>query len=283
MPASKDIPHLLHLLDDADPLVQERVQTVLLSFGPSLEVMAWPYRDELNPAQAEAFAQLRHSLRQQTFARKWLLWLDMASEIQALEHALGWLAYVENTWEHPRLSDQLDALALRYREQGRSQAIPAFMQFVFEEVGLHAPEKDYYHPDNSNLVQVLLRKEGLQISLSCIAMLLGQRLDLPLHGFNLPGHFMLMAEKEGKMVVYDPFNQGKPLPKPALAYLERSLTLRQAAGKDFQAKPHEVVLRVLRNLINAYQHQADPAARASYHARMEGLIAALKARNIGLR
>jgi regulator of sirC expression with transglutaminase-like and TPR domain len=283
MPAAKDIPHLLHLLDDADPLVQAQVREALFSFGPDLEVMAWPYRDTLNPGQGQAFARLRHELRQQTFARKWLLWLDMAAEAEALEHALGWLAYVENTWEHPSLSDQLNELAGRYRAQGLPVELPAFMHFVFEEVGLKAPAEDYYHPDNSNLVRVLLRKEGLQISLSCIAILLGHRLGLKLHGFNLPGHFMLMAEVAGKIMVYDPFNQGKPLPKPALAYLERSLTLRQAAGKDFQAKPHEVVMRVLRNLINAFQHQADDAAKASYHARMEGLIAALKARNIGLR
>ncbi|RMG56464.1 MAG: hypothetical protein D6722_26445 [Bacteroidetes bacterium] len=278
MPTAQDIPFLLKLLDDESPLVRREVEEALRSFGDGLETVLFPHLQALSPEKEAFVTALVRELRMDSFEAHWLDWLDIADEHRALESAFRWLSYRDAMIGAPGLGELLDELASRFHGLGHTPETDALMGFLFRQEGFGPPRRDYYHPRNSNLIYVLHRKEGLQISLTVIAVLLGRRLGLELYGFNLPGHFMIMAGDPAAPELFDPFNKGKRLPQRSMGYLEQSLAKRQTTLAELRAQTHEIVLRAFRNLINAAQQRPLPADAAFYQEHLTTLIAALRER-----
>ncbi len=65
---------------------------------------------------------------------------------------------------------------------------------------------DYHHPRNSLLNEVLARRAGMPITLSVVAIEVGKRLDVPIRGIGLPGHFVIHDQQSGTFA--DPFGHG---------------------------------------------------------------------------
>src|SRR5690606_27028838 len=109
----------------------------------------------------------------------------------------------------------------------------------------------YYSPLNSNLVAVLERGHGIPISLTAIFMLVGQRLGIPIHGCNFPGHFLARTEgADGDIWLFDCFEGGRLLSRAEVATLQKA-----APGELEEAAPASLMIaRVLRNLANAFYH-----------------------------
>jgi len=103
----------------------------------------------------------------------------------------------------------LDVLAEEVRERTRHarnghEFISGANRFLFDEMGFHGNEKDYYNPHNSCLNEVLKQRSGIPISLSVVYLEIARRLERPLFGIGLPGHF-LVQYNDGQ---YDPFQGG---------------------------------------------------------------------------
>ena len=79
---------------------------------------------------------------------------------------------------------------------------------LFVEAGLRANEEDYYDPRNSYLNEVLDRGLGIPISLSLVYWAVGEQLGVALAGADLPLHFMLRFEEDGRIWFVDPFRGG---------------------------------------------------------------------------
>ena len=80
-------------------------------------------------------------------------------------------------------------------------------------MGFHGSTLDYDHRSNSYLNEVIDDREGLPITLSVLFIELANRLDLPVSGLGLPGHFIAMyreptlknSDMKGKEILVDPF------------------------------------------------------------------------------
>src|SRR2546428_13027494 len=93
----------------------------------------------------------------------------------------------------------LDAMALEVRDRlGRrasgEEIVKAITRYLFVEQKFTGNTHEYYDVDNSYLSKVLERKTGIPISLSVVFLLVGKRLELPVFGLGLPGHFLGMYE-----------------------------------------------------------------------------------------
>lgn len=270
------IPYLLTLIDDPDPEVSQQVYQGLMAFGHQLEHLLTPYLGELSSGSQKQLFSWTRSIRHDIFEAHWLDWIDADGPYRALEDALGWLGYLDSEWAAPLLGDVIDQLSRRYQEQYTSSTVGNLMSFLFIKEGFMPPEKDYYHPKHSNLLTVVHRRRGLQISLGILAMLVGSRIGLKIDGFNMPGHFMVMAEDEGLNMIYDPFNQGQALPESAYSFLQQSLLLQKTSIEELIAKPYQIVLRVLNNLINAHEHQKESERAKFFQQRQQEVLSLLK-------
>lgn len=120
--------------------------------------------------------------------------------------------------------------------------------------GLAGNENDYYAPSNSYLSSVLETRRGIPISLCAVAMLIGRRLELPIHGIGAPGHFLgFYGDAELRLgSFFDPFDGYRRLTSGELRSLLAPFTESIDPGMLKPVGDREILLRVLRNLIAAY-------------------------------
>lgn len=84
-------------------------------------------------------------------------------------------------------------------------------RYLFETLGFRGNRDDYYDPNNSFLNQVLDRRLGIPITLSLVYLELAQRLDFPMVGIGLPGHFLVQPAFDGVDIFVDVFGGGEIL------------------------------------------------------------------------
>ena len=111
---------------------------------------------------------------------------------------------------------KLDAMAQTVRREAGDGAtaeekFAALNDYFFEQQQFSGNRADYYNPHNSFLNHVLITKIGLPITLSVIYLEIGWRLELPVAGIGLPGHFVVAFNAADDVIYVDPFNDGQLL------------------------------------------------------------------------
>lgn len=91
------------------------------------------------------------------------------------------------------------------------KVIKTINQHLFDNLGFRGNKGNYYEPENSFLHQVLERKLGIPISLSVLYLAIAKRLNFPMVGVGMPGHFLIRPEFENVGIFVDPFNRGEIL------------------------------------------------------------------------
>jgi regulator of sirC expression with transglutaminase-like and TPR domain len=89
--------------------------------------------------------------------------------------------------------------------------IRALNHFLFDELGFHGNVRDYYDPRNSFLNEVLARRTGIPITLSLVYLELAKRIDFPMVGVGMPGHFLIRPTVDEMDLFVDPFHGGEVL------------------------------------------------------------------------
>lgn len=186
---------------------------------------------------------------------------------EALDLGLGALLIAQI--EHPGLGPahelkRLDELAARL---GRAD-VHALRRFLFEEEGFAGNAGDYYDPRNSCLNDVLDRRLGIPITLSVLAIEVGRRLGITVHGVGLPGHFMAAANG----VLFDPFNGGAAVSRAEAATVVARVLGRPVPLEEGHFTPvpkAQILLRMLANLRSVY---VDREEWAKARAVMERLM-----------
>ena len=106
---------------------------------------------------------------------------------------------------------QLDDIANAIRPNVSAyplKTIQAINQHLYTELGFSGNQIDYYAPDNSYLNRVLERRLGIPITLVLVYLEVAQRLEFPMMGVGMPGHFLVRPIVKDMEVYVDPFNQG---------------------------------------------------------------------------
>tara|TARA_Y100001954_G_scaffold134784_1_gene143941 strand:+ start:61 stop:996 length:936 start_codon:yes stop_codon:yes gene_type:complete len=241
----------------------EQAPQALLDHAVELERKA----DELRKASREVrerliISELTHSLAHED-----------ERAVDLLRSALL-IARLDN--EHFDLQTYLDKaerLAERIRNKFPDKAsgeekLKVLVAQLFEEMGFHGSTLDYQHRSNSYMNEVIDDREGLPITLSVLFIELANRLELPVSGLGLPGHFIAMYREQpakgkdgqAKEILIDPFG-GKIVSREEAEELS-GVALTE---EDFEpSSKREIIARMLRNLIRSAERELDPQARLRY-------------------
>jgi regulator of sirC expression with transglutaminase-like and TPR domain len=208
--------------------------------------------------------------------------LTTLSETPSAPFDLAELALLIARDEYPSLDveselAELEAMAheLRPRLLGPLAArVGLLSRYLFHEQGFEGDQRDYYDPRNSYLNEVLIRRVGLPISLSILAVGVGTRAGLHVSGVGLPGHFVAKANLGDDEVIFDPFNGGR-----LLTAEECEALVEQVVGTTFHATPEaleavmagQVAQRILTNLKGAYLRRRDFVRAARVIGRIRQL------------
>lgn len=172
---------------------------------------------------------------------------------------------------------ELAAMAHELRPQLRgslASRVAALSRYLFHEQGFEGDLRDYYDPRNSYLNEVLIRRTGLPISLSLLAVGVATRAGLTVQGVGLPGHFIAKAVLGNEQILFDPFHAGR-----VLTVEQCEALVEQTVGTVFTATPDAlsavsagaIALRILTNLKGSYLRRRDFARAARVIGRLRQL------------
>lgn len=267
MENSTEISALIKLLDDPDKEVYEHVEQRLLEYGNAvIDFLESTWEKSLDTLVQERIENLIHRIQFTNVKEDLNLWYQSGA-FDLLQGAL-----VINRYQYPDLDEQKIIvqieeikreiwLGLQY-EMSSIEKIK-FMNHIFYSIyGFSGNTKNHHDPQNSYINQVLESKKGNQISLAIIYSTIAQKLDIPVYGVNLPQHFILgyidESKKEdhefGVLFYINAFNKGAIFGKHDVDQFLRQLNLEPQPGFYAPCSNIEIIRRVIRNLISAYEN-----------------------------
>lgn len=162
--------------------------------------------------------------------------------------------------------DRLNELAsqlgdrLRNFNDGRD-FVETAQRYLFEELGFHGNEEDYYDPLNSCLNQVLERRKGIPVTLSVLYMEIARRLQMPVFGIGLPRHFVIEFNDGNYATYIDPYHGGRTVTPRECFMLAGSRVADPSLLQRVSKK--DIVRRMLQNLQRGYMRRNDWARAVS--------------------
>lgn len=270
----RELRTLVDLLDDEDPNSLGLVHRQLLGVGKA----ALPYleeaHDRLGPRLRDRLDAVISELRQQDLSRAFA---ELAGERDPdLERGalllcrFGYPLLDPGPYTH-WLDKTVAQLPCAGSPKDFYPALLRLNQELFGRLGFQGNRTRYYDPDNSFLHRVIDSRRGIPISLSVLYLLLGRRLDIPLQGAGIPGHFMVRFDLGFKTYLLDPFRGGQILTRSQC----RAFLLRN--GYPFReeflepASNRDILVRMIRNLLSLHQRSGHTEAAQ----RLSDLVALL--------
>jgi regulator of sirC expression with transglutaminase-like and TPR domain len=133
--------------------------------------------------------------------------------------------------------------------------VASMNRYLFEELGFQGNDFDYYDPRNSCINEVLRRRLGIPITLAVVYIEIGRRLQRPVHGIGLPGHF-ICGYNDGRYSVFiDPFHKGRLLTLSECEDLVQDragVSIENRAVAFRRATKRQILTRMLQNLKGIY-------------------------------
>ncbi|WP_316793100.1 transglutaminase-like domain-containing protein [Pedobacter frigoris] len=263
----KEISALVKLLDDPDQEIYQHVEGRLLEYGNEvIDYLENAWEQSLDSLLQQRIENIVHKIQFTNVKEDLNLWYQSGA-FDLLQGAL-----VVNRYQYPDLDEekiilQIEEikreiwLGLQY-EMSSIEKIKLINHVFYNIYGFSGNTKNHHDPQNSYINQVIESKKGNQISLAIIYATLAQKLDIPVYGVNLPQHFILGYIDESKreehefgvLFYINAFNKGAIFGKHDVDQFLRQLNLDPMPGFYAPCSNVEIIRRVIRNLISAYEN-----------------------------
>lgn len=262
-----EVNSLIRLLDDPDPEIYSHVHDKLLSYGSeAIEHLESAFEQAFESVQQERIANLVHEIQFGILKNDLKLWYQ-GGAFDLLQGILIINRYQYPDLDEQKIINQLEGIKRDIWIQMNNEASPVeqvkLINHVFYHIyGFSGNTTNHQDPQNSYLSQVIETKKGNQILLAIIYSVIAQKLDIPVHGVNLPQHFILAyldeskeSEFESGILFYiNAFNKGFIFGRRDVDMFLKQLNL--SLDKQFYepCSNTDIIRRVLRNLISSYEH-----------------------------
>jgi regulator of sirC expression with transglutaminase-like and TPR domain len=254
---------LVSLLDDDDKEVSQMVETEIRQQGgrviPFLE-NEWENAG-FSPLVQRKIEDLIHDLQFKLMLERLTNWHN-GGGIDLLEGL-----WIVATYQYPDLSfDKIKAdleqfyydTWLEFKpDMHPIDQIRALNNVFFNKLKFGSNTKNFHSAGNSMINIVLETRRGNPISLCCIYMLVAQKLNMPVYGVNLPNLFVLTYKQEGAQFYINAFNRGLVFMKSDIDHYIAQLNLKTNDTFYQPCTNLEILKRVLRNLIMAFEKTGD--------------------------
>lgn len=262
-----EINSLIKLLDDPDQEIFNHVHDKLLTYGTTaITYLESAWEQAFDSIQQERIANLVHEIQFSILKQDLELW-HQSGAFDLLRGVL-----IINKYQYPDLDEQKiinqieaikrDIWMQMMFEGSPSDQVKLINHVLYNIYGFSGNTTNHQDPQNSYLSQVLETKKGNQISLAIIYSIVAQKLDIPIYGVNLPQHFILAyldetakTEFESGILFYiNAFNKGFIFGRRDVDMFLKQLNLKLDKQFYEPCTNTDIVRRILRNLISAYEN-----------------------------
>ena len=272
---------LIRLLADEDEKIVQTISGRLIDIGPSAVPLLQEAEIE-QPEMAERIASVLEEIRGGKLEDELIAQAALPDDRMDLEHC----GFLIARYAYPSLDvsgyiRQLDEMAQEVRDRigpraSGEETVKTLNRYLFTEQGFKGNTKNYYEVENTYINRVIDRRTGIPISLSIVYLLIGRRLQLPVHGIGMPGHFLVKYESDRYKIFIDCFNGGALLTEKNC---QRFLT---EAGYGFDERylqnsaVRAILSRMIKNLLAIYAKLDDPLRQTRLTKFMEILGCEIK-------
>lgn len=130
-------------------------------------------------------------------------------------------------------------------------------EYLFEIEGFTGNQHDYYAPENNFLNKVIDNRTGNPVGLCVLYWLIGTRLQLPITGIGMPGHFLIRFQNNREEIYIDPYNSGRILTRKDCMRMAVALGLVFENSLLRPTTSRSTLLRICTNLAASYKKLED--------------------------
>ncbi len=278
---NKEVISLIALLDDDDTEIMHHVEEKLLSLGTDvIPILEHEWGSIHNLSHQQKIENIIHRIQFEKLLNELRNWRD------SVEQDLLDGVYIIAKYRYPDLDKQvivneidrirLDIWLELHFDLTSFEKVRIVNHILYQVHGFKGNTDQYHDPQNSFINVVLESRRGNPIMLAVVYMLIAQRLNIPIYGVNLPQHFVLAYKeegsiqnaqdpfnmkpkldyREGKVLFYiNAFNQGAVFSKSNLEQFLRQIKIEPKIAFFEACGNVDIVKRVLRNLVVAYEKQ----------------------------
>ncbi|MCP9756356.1 hypothetical protein EGI26_14420 [Lacihabitans sp. CCS-44] len=255
----EDLKAMISLLDDSDVEVVNIVENNIKNLGheviPILE-KEWE-RNGLNPVLQKKIEDLVHDLHLSNLSADLESWKN--NNHTDLMTGLWLIAkYQYPDLKVETLNQEIKNIQMKvwvntHEKMHPNDMVKILNEVIFEQLKFEPNIKNFHSPSNSMFNLVLSQKKGNPVALSCLFILLAQRLDLPIYGVNLPNLFVLIFDYPGYRFYLNPFNRGQVFLEKDIDDYLKQMNIEPNEKYYKSCSNIEIIKRILTNLSFAYQ------------------------------
>ena len=261
MHVETELPHLVRLLDDDNPIVRktlsERFAECQGDVSSELDRLGicLPEEDRTRLSNLLAPGRRRQIRDQWVVPQQGLD--EGGADWESFEQLLRLLSELlhDGTSLRSSLPDAIDRIAdeaVLNNAQGDEQSL---CEFLFGSGRFRGDKEGFYSPSNADLLWIITNRKGNPIGLAVLAMLVGHRLDLDIGGCNFPAHFLAWITIEGNPHLVDCFGGGRIISVDDVRDNSAVLTPDSRRAIQGPCTMRDILVRILRNLHLAFtQH-----------------------------
>jgi regulator of sirC expression with transglutaminase-like and TPR domain len=258
----KEINALISLLDDEDKEVIAHVEEKLISLGGSaIPFLEKEWEKSFNPLQQKRIEELIHTMQFNVLKQRLAVWVETGGK-DLLEGMWILSTYAYPDTSFAEIKKEIEQLYyevwLEFRYDMRpSEQIKLLNDIFFNKMKFQPNTKNFHSPANSILKSVLETRKGNPISLCSIYMLIANKLKMPVYGVNLPNLFILTYKSNELQFYINAFNKGLIFSKTDIESYIAQLKLPYSPVYYEPCSHIEIIKRMSRNLLNAYERLGD--------------------------
>ena len=255
----KEVHALVSLLDDDDPQIYSHVRNQIRELGSDIVPILESVLDDKTSSGLlkDRVYELLQEMQASFVESRLGAWFDrggtdllegmwiMSTLLDPELHFADLKAKMEQVYYDFWLSFKKDMHPI--------DQVKAMNGMFFGKMGFGANTKNFHDPANSMIFDVLQNRKGNPITLCVIYLLIGQKLQLPVFGVNLPNLFILTYKSEQVQFYINVFNRGLIFSKDDISKYVEQLKL-EPEDKYFGAcSNQEIILRVMRNMLVSFR------------------------------
>jgi regulator of sirC expression with transglutaminase-like and TPR domain len=280
-----ELSHLIKLLDDEDEGIYSNIRERFLSYGDLSSNFLKDFAEDENVLLRKRVNEIISTINIDRLEKKFI---ELSSKKDILEEAVFLIAeFGYPGYYKQKYKDKLNFMAEDIRKNlikinpdinslSAISKLNAINAYLFGEKGFAGNKDDFFDTDNSYINRVIDTGLGIPVTLSAVYIFIARRLNMPVFGINLPGHFIIKYMDETDEFFIDPFNQGIIVSRPEATEFIKNLGM---TDEEFEKIPYlniaedkDIVLRMLRNLSDIYKKKKDEVKAGQIERLMLSLV-----------
>lgn len=254
MASVDDLPYLIHLLDDDDPVVRPAVQNQLAKYEGDLSHDLAALGIELGKSRKAQLARMLADGRRDRLREEWVMPSQgvaaLEDDWESVEHYYGLIADFlhDGVTLRPSLSDALDELSEEIKEQLSVPNADKLCRWMFAGSKFRGADRKADAVRFFDLGGVIQQRRGNPTSLVCLLLLVARRVGAQVECCNYPGHCLAQIVSGGEAYAVDCFHQGRRFKIAQLLASQPEISTRAKQALKQIAGPGELLKRYLHEL-----------------------------------